>query len=353
MREEETHSIPEKPVERNIGTGSPPVSIIMPVYNSEKYIRDTIDSVLTQDYDHFEFIIINDGSTDSSVGIIESYTDKRIRLLHNDGNRGLVFSLNRAIDEARAPYIARIDADDIAFPQRIKLQAAFLDNNPEVGLCGTWYENMGDKTGPVRLETEHNEIVFRLLYQFHMLHPSWMFRKEVLQKNLIRYEVLYGEDYDLVTRLVAHTRIANLPVHLMKYRQFSESMSKKNHHLTVENCMRIKQQLFRRMGVDVTREEVVLFEELMHQDYRAEKEYLGQVEQLLLKMHHANRQSHLFPEAFLDQKLTAIWFHACTNASSLGPRAFYIYKKSELSSIHNTIGYGPQLKLLVKSALFV
>ncbi len=121
------------------------VSIIMPVYNSSGYLSDAIESILSQTYSDFEFIIIDDASTDNSIEIIYSYHDPRIVLLKNDINLGVTHSLNKGIKHARGKYIARMDADDIALPQRIELQVDFLEKNPEFILVGSFFEVIPEK----------------------------------------------------------------------------------------------------------------------------------------------------------------------------------------------------------------
>ena len=112
---------------------NPLVSILMPVYNSEKYLREAIKSILNQTFTNFELIIINDGSTDNSLKIIKSFKDNRIKIIKNKGNLGLIKTLNKGIDLAQGKYIARMDADDIAMPKRLEKQIAFFNENPDYG----------------------------------------------------------------------------------------------------------------------------------------------------------------------------------------------------------------------------
>ena len=117
---------------------NPKVTVLMPVYNGEKYLKEAITSILLQTFDDFEFLIINDGSSDASVDIIQSFRDPRIRLVHNDTNIGLIATLNKGLKLAHGKYVARMDQDDISLPRRLEKQTYFMDNNPDVGVCGTW-----------------------------------------------------------------------------------------------------------------------------------------------------------------------------------------------------------------------
>lgn len=117
----------------------------MPVYNAQEYIREAIDSILNQTFSDFEFIIINDGSTDNSVEIIKNYNDPRIVLVDNTENKGLVSVLNQGLQLAQGEYIARMDADDISLPNRFMEQVNYLDKHPQVGILGAWFHIFGDK----------------------------------------------------------------------------------------------------------------------------------------------------------------------------------------------------------------
>ena len=113
----------------------PKISVLMPVYNDEKYILEAIESILNQTYINFEFIIINDGSSDNSLKIIQSFNDNRIKIINNDKNRGIAYSLNKGLDIAKCKYIARIDANDVAHPTRLAVQKEYLDQKNEVDLA--------------------------------------------------------------------------------------------------------------------------------------------------------------------------------------------------------------------------
>ena len=150
------------------------VTVLMPVYNAEQYLREAIGSILHQTFTDFEFIIINDGSTDRSEEIIKSYTDTRIRYYKNESNLKLIATLNKGFDLAGGKYIARMDADDISLPNRLQLQFELMEKNPEVGLCGTWFENFTEEepTGVAKYSPDHETICFTHLYQIHLSHGT-------------------------------------------------------------------------------------------------------------------------------------------------------------------------------------
>ncbi|MCP8319033.1 MAG: glycosyltransferase, partial [Candidatus Methylarchaceae archaeon HK01B] len=124
---------------------SPKITILMSVYNGEKYLREAIDSILNQTFKDFEFLIINDGSTDRTVEILRSYHDSRIKIITNEKNMGLTKSLNKGLKIARSEYVARMDADDISYPRRLEVQYEYMKKNPDVGIVGSWNDVIDDK----------------------------------------------------------------------------------------------------------------------------------------------------------------------------------------------------------------
>ena len=200
------------------------ISVLMSVYNGELYLAEAIESILAQTFDSFEFLIINDGSTDSSEKIINSYDDPRIRLENNEGNKGLVYSLNKGLNLARGKYIARMDCDDIAWPHRLEKQFTFMEANPNVGICGTWFEAFDKQTDwkrTVRFPVKDTAIRALMFTQSPFCHPSVMMRKELFEIYDLKYPSEYyrAEDYGLWIKLLNYTDGYNLPEVLLRYRR--------------------------------------------------------------------------------------------------------------------------------------
>lgn len=293
----------------------PKISVILPVYNGGTYLQEAISSILHQQFEDFELLIINDASTDDSEQVILSFSDPRIRYFKNDVNLRVSRTLNKGIDLSNGRYLARMDQDDVALPERFGEQYAFMEANEHIALCGTWFQNFGDKQGIERLETSHEAIVFRLLHQFHMLHPSWMIRKSVLERHALRYDPdMIAEDYDLAVRLVAAGRVANLPKVLMRYRQDEHSLSKVRHETIVNDSRKIRKHLFLLLGMEVCDDDLDLYTSLAHREYRSDLPFLHQAGELLTRMISANSESQFLPNDFIRQRLGYIWFHTCTNA---------------------------------------
>ncbi len=208
----------------------PQISVIMPVYNGEKYLREALESVLHQTFTNFEFIIINDGSTDKSAEIIKSYTDERIVYINNGANLGLSKSFNKAIDIARGEYIARMDADDISFPKRFERQVSFLGRHPHVDIVGTsleFIDETGKQLGRYDKQVDHMDVKFSSLFSTPMMHPTVMGKTSVFKSHHYNEGLHNSEDYELWSRLLfqTQTHFANIHEPLLLYRTFPHSFT--------------------------------------------------------------------------------------------------------------------------------
>ena len=213
----------------------PRVSVIMSVYNGSKFLDQSIESILKQTFPDFEFLIVDDCSTDSSLKIIAKYAkqDSRIRIIKNETNIGLTKSLNRAILESKGEYIARIDADDFSYPERFKKQVKFLDSNLKCGLVGAWAEIIDDNDKVMRAikyPTLSVDLKRDLIKYNPFFHSSIMIRRSTLdQVGLYNEEFRYAQDYELYFRIASKYGLENIPNVLIKYRESSSSITgKKN-----------------------------------------------------------------------------------------------------------------------------
>ncbi len=218
------------------------ISVLMPVYNtSEDFLRTAIDSILNQTFTNFEFLIINDGSTNNAEDVILSYNDERIKYIKNEKNLGLIATLNKGLDIAQGEYIARFDSDDISLPERLAKQCEFLDKNADIGVLGTQYESFPKKRVS-DAETDSKKIKEALLVQSNQIgHPTVMFRKKLLDENNIRYDknALYVEDYKIWLDLIDKTEFANLKDILLKYRRHGGSICSQNSKVQNLNVQKI------------------------------------------------------------------------------------------------------------------
>lgn len=206
----------------------PAISVLMSVYNDERFLRESISSILNQDCSDFEFLIFDDASSDRSWDILQEFVrkDDRIRLFHNEKNIGLTATLNRGLEKAMGKYIARMDADDISLPNRFSLQYQFLEEHPEIFLCSGATEMIDESGNSLRILEpilEESALQKRLEKKCCLQHPSIFFRKSDIR---YREKFLYAQDYDLYTRiLTSGKRISCLSDLLLKYRVRKTSLS--------------------------------------------------------------------------------------------------------------------------------
>jgi glycosyltransferase involved in cell wall biosynthesis len=213
---------------------NPALSVAMSVYNGESHLSLAIESILGQTFTDFEFLILNDGSKDGSRAIIDAYaaSDPRIRAIHRE-NRGLVVSLNQLVDEARAPLVARMDADDICLPERFAKQMAFLSANPDHGVIGTWTSDIDEYGAPYSIKgadhpIDHQAFVAGIGNGPMLCHPSVIMRRDlVLSVGGYHAAFKHCEDFDLWLRLAGITKMCSLPERLVRYRHWPDQVSSK------------------------------------------------------------------------------------------------------------------------------
>lgn len=228
----------------------PVISVIMSVYNGEKYLREAINSVLSQDFSDFEFIIIDDGSTDKSLEIIRSFSDKRIRIITRE-NRGLIFSLNEAISLAQGKYLVRMDADDICLPNRFSIQLKAFDDS-KIALVGSWatkINNSGEEIGLMSYPPlEYKKIKRFFIKHNPFIHSSVIIKKEVFDKvGVYNSKFKHAEDYELWSRILSKFEAINISQPLIKYRISGDSITKQHNLFMRYQGLRVRMLGFIRL----------------------------------------------------------------------------------------------------------
>ncbi len=209
----------------------PQISVLMAVYNDEKYVQEAIDSILSQSFFDLELIIVDDGSSDNSTHIINEMAkiDNRIKVISHAQNRGLTKSLNIGLRVCRGQYIARCDADDLCEPQRLQKQYDIMEKNLDIALCGSqgWYiDTTGKKIGQKNVPLTYTDIKNKLLYNNQFIHSSLFMRKDVLDKEGYYNKVFKkSQDYELVLRLARTYKVINLKERLVSWRVAPNSIS--------------------------------------------------------------------------------------------------------------------------------
>ena len=219
----------------------PEISVIMPVYNAEKFLGEAIESILNQTFTNFELFIIDDASTDKSIEIIKSYTDQRIIFIQKPINTGYANSLNMGIELSKGTYIVRMDADDISMPNRFSLQEKYLHDHPHIGLVGGWVKYFGIMNGEWQYPITGYDCFAELLFNNPLAHPTVMFRKKIWTEHNLSYrqDRVPTEDYDLWVQFSKFTQLANIPEYLLKYRVHNDQISKTKHEITLDSIEKI------------------------------------------------------------------------------------------------------------------
>lgn len=230
----------------------PKVSVIMPAYNAENYIREAIDSILAQSFTDFEFIIINDSSKDCTEQIVLSYHDDRIVYVKNERNLGVAETLNKGLKLAQGEYIARMDADDVSLPERLAQQVSYLDANRNTAVLGTGIELFGDAIPTQRriFAQSPEQMKMDLFFSCGLAHPSVMMRRQVIC-TLGGYDASFEglEDYELWCRVVRQYEITTLPEVLFRYRVHGNQVTKNPSEKFMQRFQNLKQRQLMEWGV--------------------------------------------------------------------------------------------------------
>ena len=300
---------------------APRVSVVMSVYNGEKYLGEAIESILNQTFSDFEFIIIDDGSLDTSRAILRDYAlqDARIQIIENRENQGLSVSLNKGIRAARGEYIARMDADDISLPSRLEEQVAFMDANPDIGICGTWMIIFGERQGQIEeFPLQHTQIHVRLLFGNALAHPTVFMRKSSLQKHFLLYNehIRYAQDYELWSRSIAFLRFANIDQVLLLYRIHPSTIGANYHVQQKEIHLEVYKKLFNLFNLKPTLEELLLHEQISAHRFESGIGFLRRARGWLEKVSRANREFQVIPSNQMDDELGFYWTAICNHSQS-------------------------------------
>lgn len=242
----------------------PKISVLMPVYNCELYIQEAIESILIQTFSDFEFLIIDDASTDSTLEVIKKYNDPRIKLIEKPNNTGYTNSLNYGLSIARGTYIARMDGDDISLPKRFEKQFSFMESNPDVAVCGTSFKILGTDDS-VFLPEKHDAIKTGMLKECKIAHPSVMMRVSFFKQNKISYDTFYepAEDYDLWVRVSRIGKLNNLQEILLLYRFHDDQVSNTNRKKQNLNATLIKTNLLTYLDRNISENEIKVYKTML------------------------------------------------------------------------------------------
>jgi glycosyltransferase involved in cell wall biosynthesis len=311
----------------------------MPVYNVEKYIKESVESVLNQTFTNFELLIYDDCCTDDTIKIIEQFNDNRITIIKNDENIGLTKSLNKGIKIAKGKYIARTDGDDICMPDRFEKQLKAFEGDSELGICGSWFLNFGDRDGITTYPEFHIDIQIGLLYQSQFCHVSVMIKKAVLEQNNLTYNENFvtAQDFELWSRIAHVTKTRNLPEVLMKCRFHSSSISVLKKEQQLRNRDQIIENQIKRIGYEKKIESVQLFIDFCNSRFDFNFQELEWLKVFLKDLIVENNKSNFIEKMLFENEIKEKWFHLCYNLKNVDLNRFSYYKKSLLNKELNFI----------------
>lgn len=332
---------------------SPLVTVLMPVYNGEKYLKDAMDSILNQTFADFELLVINDGSTDGSEKIIRTYSDSRIRLVNNDKNIGLVNTLNKGFELAKGDFIARMDCDDVSLRNRLTKQVKFLEKHPEVAACGTFYNLLlNGKLALVDLPADQKEMDAFMVFNCPIAHPTVMLRTSLIRQHRLTYRVefMHAEDYDLWSRLSDFAGLANIREPLLNYRvhpgQITENKSFVDRKR--ESLAAIRLRHLKKMGL-VPSEDELRIHHLISDGRKPESELDFQNAEIWLKkIFDTNTKTKMLHQGWLGKIIIERWLRLCFNYYG-GTKGFSYFIKSEL---YKSIQLPAKLKLELLKNLY-
>ena len=332
----------------------PKISVVMAVYNSELYVGESIESILNQKFKDFEFIIINDGSTDRSLEIVKSYKDKRIKLIDNKKNMGHTDCLNQGINISRGEYIARMDSDDVSLPNRLATQVSFMDSHPEIAVCGTWVKTIGEgKSFTNRLLTDPDDIKTNLLFYTSLAHPTVMIRKSFLIKHNLRYSIATdrdenSEDYGLWSEMANFGYLANIPKVLLHYRIRPESVSSVHSKKQKTGASLVRRKLLIKLGLLPSEKDIETHNSTKPSHGENIISFLDKEEIWLMKIIGANNQSKIYKEKSLDKIIYERWRVLCGLNTKNGLMVWRKFRSSPLFKLGGKKRNFDSMKILIK-----
>ncbi|MDT0647438.1 glycosyltransferase family 2 protein [Zunongwangia sp. F260] len=322
------------------------VSVCIPVYNREKFIKNAIESVLNQTYQNFEIIVVDDGSKDDSIFIVESFSDERIKLFKNKVNKGVVFTRNRYLEEASGDYIAILDSDDFWLPTKLEKQINFLNENPEYGICGTWAIRKSINGECIwKYPISDEEIRARLLWGSSMVHSSMVIKSSIIRNNSFKYcnSVKQAEDYDLL-RQVANTKskLCNLSEVLVEYNEHNAQFTTTAKQEQIEESFKISLKYIDDLKVYLDAIQFSAFKKVFTFQYNLSANELLKLKEFFEAL---NCVALNFNDA-VSESLSKHWFLSCYHSTNNGLNTLKIF-----SSAQNEFPY--QLTIVQKAKFYL
>jgi glycosyltransferase involved in cell wall biosynthesis len=297
---------------------NPKVTVFIPVHNREHYIGDAIQSILAQSFQNFDILLIDDGSTDRSVEVMRSFHDPRLTIVCNETNLGIPRTRNRGLELARGEYIALLDSDDRAAPDRLLKQVAYLDAHSDYAQIGSWCRMMNEQGIPLkkikRQPSQPEEIQSELLFRCCMSNRTIMGRTEILRKFGYRNDFPRCQDYDLHVRLSSHYKMANIPECLVLGRIHPQQITALTTDLGDAKKREIISGQLHKLGVAYCPEDLdrhLMLSRMRKMQFTPDASYIQWAEEWLLGILQGNRINKIYSPNTFSTIISKKWIHVC------------------------------------------
>lgn len=310
----------------------PEVTVLMPIFNCRTYLAQSIESILGQTYRDFEFLIIDDGSTDGSQEVVKGYDDSRIRLLQNKRNLGVAASLNKGIRSAKGSYIARMDGDDHSCKDRLKRQVALLERRTSVGICGSWVRtrNLKGHGHVIRFPLSSPTVGAYLLFNNPLAHPAVMIRRqELLAQGLFYDETCEaGQDYEFWSRCARCFDIENIPRPLLVWRIHQDGVTHRKFNKSNATAMKVQKDELSKLGIVPSEDEASFHRAVGNSSGFSTLTEIRKACEWLELLLQRNLEFQAYSPQGLRQVVAMIWFRLCLNSSGMGVRVLMEYLRA-------------------------
>jgi len=320
---------------------TPRVTVLLPVHNGAHHLREAVDSILAQTLGDFELLIVDDASEDDSVAVVESIPDPRIRLIRSERRIRLAGALNLGLREAAGELVARMDADDVSLPERLRKQAAYMEAHTDLGVCGTWVRAFGKDAGKIeRYSVGSRRVGAQALFNTPFAHPTVMFRRDSFLDHRLTYDVSYypTEDFDLWERALRCFAGDNLPLVLLEYRVHERSLTGSEWSEMDRQASRVCARRLADLGFEANDEETRFHRLVATAAVKSSRHEILRAEQWLRSILRANDARAVYDRDALSDIVAELWLRICMQATGLGWKRVRAYASSALSGSRRATG---------------
>jgi glycosyltransferase involved in cell wall biosynthesis len=299
----------------------PLVSVVMPVYNADKFVVEAIESILNQSYTYFELIIVNDASTDESAKKILQIDDRRIQILENERNSGIVFSRNRGLNVAKGKYIAIIDSDDIALPNRLERQVEYLESHPYCGICGSYYQIIdqnGSKKVSFKVPTTAKDNKTFLLFNVPFCQSTIMMPSKIAKSFQYRVGFDIIEDYEIANRIAREYDICNLPIYTTLYRSHGSNITIDKREQMRSVRKKLDAEVLNHLNISFSVNELELHSNFINgcYDFFKEESTMEALEIWLMRYYEFVKGIPDYNLVFLRKMIAVRWWNLCQQTNN-------------------------------------